>query len=74
MSAKFVAGTTMNERVGTVYTMAPEVLEESYTEKVRARRACDGVEAVPADDGGSLWCRGSNVTCFRRPRLGTLSR
>lgn len=34
MSAKFEAGVTMKERVGTVYTMAPEVLEEEYTEKV----------------------------------------
>lgn len=35
MSARFEAGVKMKERVGTPYTMAPEVLQEQYTEKAR---------------------------------------
>ena len=33
MSRKFAKGAFMRERVGTVYTMAPEVLKGEYTEK-----------------------------------------
>lgn len=34
VSARFHEGMKMSERVGTVYTMAPEVLQGEYTEQV----------------------------------------
>ena len=34
MSARFQEGMPMKERVGTVYTMAPEVLQGEYTKQV----------------------------------------